>query len=187
VLHAASAPRVGTNIKTSCRCDVIVSATRGCTDSVHYSTTGKLFGRWPERAAPEAAGRLARRLQRVGVQHGGARRRDAPDPLRAVHDRLEVLRRAAAPHPGARTCPLSRMAAVLPLIGVAFASTLRFDPMTHSQEDWDVEFAKYKSSPEYMKVNRNMTLEVRCPASITSMTQDPWHMLSPRKQELCGD
>ncbi len=34
--------------------------------------------------------------------------------------------------------------------------------MMHSQEDWDVEFAKYQSSPEYMKVNRNMTLEVRC-------------------------
>ena len=35
-----------------------------------------------------------------------------------------------------------------------------------TQVDWDAEFAKYKSSPEYLKVNRNMTLEVRCTVTL---------------------
>lgn len=46
----------------------------------------------PVQLRPAAAGLVAWRLQRLGVQHGGAGGRHAADALRPVHDRLEVHR-----------------------------------------------------------------------------------------------
>lgn len=53
---------------------------------------------------------------------------------------------------------------------------LRLPGWAGLQEQWEAEFAKYRASPEYMKVNLRMGLEVSPPASPPPAVPHPPHV-----------
>ena len=128
---------------------------------------GGCFGPGSQPRRSQSPHPVAGRVRRLGVQHGGAGGHDPAHPIRALHDGLEVHRGARPELTGAQPAPAFRRLTRIP--GCKCHSPASYRPCLwetppyglemlssacRPQAEWEAEFAKYKSSPEYQKINR---------------------------------